>query len=111
MARRSDGDYDGAKIVALRKAQTWSQAELARQSGLKQPSIWGLEHQLTKKPKADTLMRVANALGVPLREILRPSKRTTADLAEDLIELFNRLDASNKQAVMAAIRALLSSQK
>jgi hypothetical protein len=50
-------------------------------------------------------------LGVPLRDILRPSKRSTADLAEDLLELFDQLEPGNKQAVLAAIKALLHSQK
>lgn len=103
--------YDGGKIEALRKAKGWSMGELARRSGLKPPSLWALEHQMTKKPKADTLMRVAAALGVPLREILKPSKRGTADQAEDLTELFDQLDTRNKQALIAAAKALLDSQK
>lgn len=103
--------YDGAKIEALRNAKGWSQAELARRSGIKPPSLWALEHQVTKKPKADTLMRVAAALGVPLREIMKPSKKGAADLAEDVKELFDQLDGRNKQALLAAAKALLDSQK
>ena len=104
-------DYDGAKIVTLRGKKEWSQAELARRAGIKQPSLWALEHQMTKKPKADTLMRIAAALGVPLREIMRPSKKATADLMDDLAVVFDRLDPNNKQALIAAARALLDSQK
>lgn len=103
--------YDGEKIAALRKAKGWSGGELARRSGIKPPSLWALEHQLTKKPKADTLMRVAAALGVPLREILKPSKKGPADQADDLTELFDQLDSRNKQALLAAAKALLNSQK
>lgn len=103
--------YDGGKIVLLRRRKTWSQAELARQAGIKQPSLWALEHQVTKKPKADTLLRVAAALGVPLRELMTVPKKGKIDLTEDLIELFDQLDGKNKQAVVAAARALLDSQK
>jgi transcriptional regulator with XRE-family HTH domain len=103
--------YDGAKIVLLRKAKSWSMAELARQAGIKQPSLWALEHQITKKPKADTLMRVAAALGVPLREILKPSKKAPGDQQADLDEVFDQLDGRNKQALLAAAKALLDSQK
>ena len=102
--------YDGAKIVALRRTKGWSQAELARRALIKQPSLWALEHQLTKKPKADTLMRIATALGVPMRDILRPTKKATADLLDDLSLVFDRLDGRNKQALLAAARSLLDSQ-
>jgi len=103
--------YDGGKITLLRKAKGWSMAELARRSGIKPPSLWAIEHQMTKQPKADTLMRVAAALGVPLREIMKPSKKGAADLQDDLSELFAELDGRNKQALLAAAKALLDSQK
>lgn len=103
--------YDGQKIVALRNAKGWSQAELSRRARISQPSLHSLEHQVTKQPKADTLMRVAAALGVPLREILKPSKKPTADLLADLAELFERLEPGNKSAIIAAVKALLDSQK
>lgn len=103
--------YDGGKIAALRKAKGWSMAELARRSSIKPPSLWALEHQVTKKPKNDTMMRIAAALGVPLREILKPSKKGAPDLTDDLSELFDQLDGRNKQALLAAAKALLDSQK
>lgn len=103
--------YDGPKIVMLRRAQNISMAELARRAQISQPSLWALEHQVTKHPKADTLVRVAAALGVPLREILRPSRKPAADLLADLTELFDQLDAKNKSAILAAVKALLDSQK
>ena len=103
--------YDGGKITALREAKGLSMAELARLSGIKPPSLWALEHQVTKKPKAETLMRVAAALGVPMREILRKTKRPEGDMLEDLGELFDQLDNRNKQALLAAAKALLDSQK
>lgn len=103
--------YDGGKISLLRRQKGWSMGELARKAGLKQPSLWALEHQVTKKPKADTLMRIASALGVPLREILKPSKKGSTDLLDDLSQFFDQLDDRNKQALVAAARALLDSQK
>lgn len=103
--------YDGGKISSLRSAKGLSMAELARKAGIKPPSLWAIEHQMTKKPKADTLLRVASALGVPLREIMKPSKRGAEDLQDDLDELFSRLDPRNKQALLAAAKALLDSQK
>lgn len=103
--------YEGGTITLLRRAKKWSMAELARKAGIAQPSLWALEHQITKKPKADTLLRIATALGVPLREIMKPSKRGSADLLDDLTEVFDQLDGRNKQALIAAARALKDSQK
>lgn len=104
-------DYDGSKIVALRQKKGLSQAELARRSGIKQSSLWLIENQVTKKPKATSLLGIATALGVPLRDILKPSKRGTADLMDDLTLVFDQLDGKNKNALLAAARALLESQK
>ena len=104
--------YDGVKITALRLAKGMSMAELARRSAIKQPSLWALEHQITKKPKADTIMRIAAALGVPMREILKSGgKKNSTDLSEDLREVFELLDGRNQQALLAAARALKDSQK
>ena len=104
--------YDGEKIALLRKAKGLRMAELARRSSLSQPSLWALEHQITKQPKADTLMRVAAALGVPMREILKAgSKKNSTDISEDLREVFEQLDGRNQQALIAAARALKDSQK
>lgn len=103
--------YDGSKITLLRKTKDWSMAELARRAGIKQPSLWALEHQVTKKPKADTLMRIASALGVPLRDLMRQSKKAAGDIHDDLLEVFDELDGKNKQVLIATARALKDSQK
>lgn len=102
--------YDGSKIASLRIKKGLSMAELARRSGIKPPSLWALEHQVTKKPKADTLIAVANALGVNLREITK-GKKGSEDLVADISDVFERLDNRNKQAILIAARALLDSQK
>ena len=103
--------YDGGKISLLREAKGWSMAELARRARISQPSLWALEHQLTKKPKADTLLSISAALGVQMRELLRPSKATPADQLEEITTIFDRLDSRNRAALIAAARALRESQK
>lgn len=103
--------YDGGKITSLREAKRWTMAELARQSGLSEPSIWALEHHVTKKPKYETLTAIAAALGVPVREITKPSKRGVADALDDLKEIFDHLDAKHRDILVATARTLLNSQK
>jgi transcriptional regulator with XRE-family HTH domain len=83
----------------------------AKRAGISQPSWWALENQVTKKPKADTLMRVAVALGVRYTEIIASQPGKQADLEADLIETFRLLDPPNRHAVLAAAKALLDSKK
>lgn len=114
IAHDSGMNYDGDKIRLLRERKGWSMAELARRVSIKQPSLWALEHQVTKEPKAGTMIRIAAALGVPLRDLLKPAKKGKEgkeDALDDLTGVFDQLDARNKQALIAAARALLETQK
>lgn len=52
----------GERIRALRLGLGLNQAELARRIGIKQPSLWDIEAGETKSLRADTLMRLAQAL-------------------------------------------------
>jgi transcriptional regulator with XRE-family HTH domain len=104
--------YDGKKIASLRESKGWSMGELARQARISQPSLWALEHQVTKKPKADTLLALSNALGVPLKALLR-AKVSKRDIptADELEAIFDALDDGNKQVIVAAAEAILKNQK
>jgi hypothetical protein len=42
---------------------------------------------------------------------MRPSKKAPGDQQADLDEVFDQLDGRNKQALLAAAKALLDSQK
>ena len=58
---------DGGKIRQLREALGWSQAELARRSRVRQPTIATIEQGLQRTSRA--LPRIAVALGVDLAEL------------------------------------------
>ena len=103
--------YDGKKITSLRQEKGWSMARLAQQAKISQPSLWALEHQKTKKPKADTMMRIAAALGVPLQQIMPTQGVRLDDAEEQLLAAFHGLRLENKGALIAAAKALLDSQK
>ena len=83
-------------------------AELARRAKIKQPSLWALEHQVTKKPKYETLAKLAGALGVPISNIL--AETATASKI-DFIEVYRALTPVNQIALVAAASALLKTQK
>lgn len=57
------------RVYALRKARGYTQAKLAAECGLTLQSIWRYEHD-GAKPSADTLPRLARALGVTVSDLL-----------------------------------------
>ena len=61
---------DGDKIRALREKRHWSQNQLARVSGVFQGAISRLEANRQTNTRADTLIAVARALGVPTDVLL-----------------------------------------
>ena len=52
------------RLKELREAKGWSQAELARQSGVPQPTISRIEADETRSVNLDNLERLADALGI-----------------------------------------------
>ena len=104
--------YDGKKISLLRDGKGWTMGELARRARISQPSLWALEHQVTKKPKYDTLAAIASALGVPVKALLA-SKVAKRDVpsSDEMEAVFEALDDGNKQVLLAAAQAILKNQK
>ena len=52
------------RLVVLRRKKGWCQIDLARATGIPQPTICRLESGDIKQPKIMTLVRIAEALGV-----------------------------------------------
>ena len=104
--------YDNDKIRSLRRDRGLSQVSLAKKAGLSQPTISALERG-EPHVKATTLTVVAAALGVPLKEILRPQKgpRNDQEALEDAEALCLALDNKSRAAWLAAGKALLASSK
>jgi transcriptional regulator with XRE-family HTH domain len=103
--------YEPLKIKELRRLKKWSQQELARRAKLSQPTISALEAG-EEHVKHSTLVAVVNALGVPLREVMkRPSKADEADQIDQAIALANALEPKVRAAWIAAGNALLNSEK
>ena len=65
-------EVDGVGLRQLRRERAWSQRDLARQSGVSQDTITRLETgQREAQPR--TMRRLAEALGVEPRELMKRS--------------------------------------
>lgn len=59
---------DGRKVVALREAKGWSQAQFARLVGIAGATMSQYENGV-KQPSAETALKMARCLGVGFSEI------------------------------------------
>ena len=57
-------------LVTLRKQKNWSQEKLAVESGISYNTIIKIERGGIKNPKIETVIKLANALGVSLDELV-----------------------------------------
>jgi transcriptional regulator with XRE-family HTH domain len=65
-------EVNGVRLRQLRRERAWSQRDLARQSGVSQDTITRLETgQREAQPR--TMRRLAEALGVEPRELMKRS--------------------------------------
>lgn len=64
----------GSRIANLRHERGWSQLELAGRAEMHRPYLTGIETG-SRNPSLDTLVKIANALHVPLIELFRFEER------------------------------------
>lgn len=107
----------GKRLAALREARGWSINQLAREASLNQSTVWRVESGLTKKPGIEIASKLANALGVPVEDLMpedgtmRPGDRLrslevrVSDLERDL-----RDTVKDQRAALAALRRHLDAQ-
>ena len=62
-------------IRKLRKERNWSQQDLAVRAGMSFNAISKIEQRVSKNPRMETLMQIADAFEVPIDELVgRKSK-------------------------------------
>lgn len=104
--------YDKARLIALREERGWSRSELARRAGLKQPSLWAIEHGRTKEMKLSTAGKIARALGVPIAALVaRSALGGDADTTEQLVAAWDALDEGGKGVLLNVAQTLIKQQK
>jgi transcriptional regulator with XRE-family HTH domain len=103
----------------FRSEKRWSAVELARRAGISRTALKQLESGATNKPHAETLKRIALALGVPIEALLgtrpirtAPSARPPAAAAARpmvLLESATRLSSARVEKLVEMFTLLLSS--
>jgi len=97
----------GQRVRQLRRARGWSQQRLAVAAGIGLGTVEAIESSRTRVPQTDTLIRVADALGVGICALLGyPCERDgnalarmeIARLRERLVELERGLAAPKEAA-------------
>lgn len=77
--------YLGVNVYKLRTDAGWTQEELARRAGLRQPRIAEIERG-DANPRLETLARVARALGVEVADLLRNPEAAAPRAAREKVK-------------------------
>lgn len=79
----------GDRLTGLRERRAWSMGQLAERSGVSRAAISRIEAGLTPSPGAETLRKLAEALGVGVSEITgeRPIPRRQPQVMEGAVGL------------------------
>lgn len=97
----------------LREARGLTQVELAEQAGLKQPAISALERGATKKPEAETILRIAAVLRASPQYIMWDSDHPDMVIhaIQALAGIWHLLTDEQKNQVAAYARGLVDAAK
>jgi transcriptional regulator with XRE-family HTH domain len=82
---------DGDKIRRLRQARRWSQADLARASGVDQGTISRLENNIQEKTRIETLVALARTFGVTADDLFLSSTAAAVDPLNPQLNVMTRL--------------------
>ena len=69
----------GKRVKSLREMRGFSQSQLAKQTGIKQPTLSRLEGGIAKEMRSDAVARLASALGVTSDFLLGKTDKIRAE--------------------------------
>lgn len=62
-------------LKKIRIEKGWSQEKLAKEAGISYNTLIKIERGAIKNPKIDTIIKIANALGVSIDELIEGKKK------------------------------------
>jgi transcriptional regulator with XRE-family HTH domain len=98
------GSSIGNRIRELRTSKGWAFDHLARETGLSRGTLWEAEHKEGREPRNQTLLTIADALGVPVEYLRDGTMPSPSESLSDIpLELFAK---ANNVSDLRALRAL-----
>lgn len=98
----------GEKLRAMRLSLDMTQEELANKIGVQKQTISRYENS-AREPNLKSAKLIANALGVSLEELTKPSTDSEVKEVDNRIaELVNRLECASPSVRSAAIAAAIA---
>jgi transcriptional regulator with XRE-family HTH domain len=103
---------DGDKIRRLRQAKQWSQADLAKVSGVDQGTISRLENNIQEKTRIETLVQLARTFGVATDDLFISSEPLEVEPLDPqlnvMMRLFDDMDEEERTSLEMFARFVIS---
>ena len=105
----------GQRISAARRRADISQAKLAEMLGVAQQTIGNLERH-TSAPRSDTLLKIADALGCSINELLgteeaKPAKIATKGRLQETFEAVGKLPRPDQVKILEVVGDMLAARR
>ncbi len=96
-------------LIAQMQERNWSQADLARESGINKQSIHYYLTESAKPPHAHALAKIAYALKLPAEEVYRaagflPSPPDINETIEEILYEMEGMSKQDQEEVLAFVR-------
>ncbi|MBS5021851.1 MAG: helix-turn-helix transcriptional regulator [Firmicutes bacterium] len=88
----------------------WSIYKLSKLSGISKTAIKSWFRAVPTKPKYDSIKLVAKAFGMTIEELISEQKPENPQ-KQEMLELWNRLEKSEKEIVIGVMKAILFHNK
>jgi transcriptional regulator with XRE-family HTH domain len=86
------------QLEKLMRERKLSQSALSRATGVPQPTINRILSEVTREPRRDSVVRIANYFGVTPESLYQaPSKAAEAKEASSIEELYSRISALSEE--------------
>jgi transcriptional regulator with XRE-family HTH domain len=104
----------GQRVKGLREMMKLSQSGLAKKAGVSQATVSDYENDEVREHRAHILMKLAAALETTTDYIVNGTGAATISDAETdkdrLVEAFDKLNAAERSAIIAAAQGMLYSK-
>lgn len=94
-----------SNIKSIMERKNLSAPEVARRAGINPTGVYDILSGKSRSPKIETLGKIAKGLNVPIAQLFEESD--DGDLRKEIIALFSRLPAAEKNRLLLTARAWL----